>query len=98
MSDTIKTETKDVAIATRLSPINTDLLRGVRISLEARLGQASMTVEDMMALKPGSVVKLETSLADHVDLYLNDVLIARGEVVAVGDRYGVRIIDIVPKS
>ncbi len=77
--------------------INGDLLRGVRVALEARLGEANMTVEEMMALKPGAVVTLETGLADHVDLYLNGVLVARGEIVAVGDKYGVRIVDIAAK-
>ena len=84
---------KDIGTAT-LSPINVDLFRGVQVSLEARLGRADLTVEAMMALNAGAVVTLETGLADQVDLYLNDKLIARGEIVAVGDRYGVRIVDI----
>jgi len=91
-------EVNGQAAPTALTPINSDLFRNVRVSLEACLGQANMTVEEMMALKAGSVVTLETGLADHVDLYLNDTLIARGEIVAVGDRYGVRIVDTAPKS
>ena len=82
----------------KLSPINAELLRGVRISLEVRLGEAPMTIENMMSLKPGAVVTLETSLADHVELYLNDALVARGEIVAVGDKYGVRIVEIAPTA
>jgi flagellar motor switch protein FliN/FliY len=81
-----------------IAPINADLFRGVEVSLEARLGQARMTVADMMALKAGSVVTLDTGLADHVDLYLNDKLIARGEIVAVDDRFGVRILEIAAAS
>ncbi|HEY4116131.1 MAG TPA: FliM/FliN family flagellar motor switch protein [Rhizomicrobium sp.] len=76
--------------------IGGELLRGVRVALNARLGEASMTVEELMALKTGSVVTLQAALADHVDLYLNDNLVARGEIVAVGDKYGVRIVEIVP--
>lgn len=74
--------------------IGSDLLAGVRISLEARLGDAPMTVEDLMGLKTGAVVALETGLADHVDLYLNDALVARGEIVVVGNKYGVRITEL----
>jgi flagellar motor switch protein FliN/FliY len=81
-----------------LAPINGDLLRGVRVLLEARLGEASMTVEDMLALKADSVVTLETGLADHVELYLNDALVARGEIVAVGEKFGIRIVEIAPAS
>lgn len=77
--------------------VSNDLLRGIRVSLEARLGEASMTVDDMMALGPGSIVPLETALADHVDLYLNGTLVARGEIVAVGEKFGVRIVDIAQK-
>lgn len=82
-------------IAEAKSPsVNSELLRGVRVSLDVRLGQAAMAVEEMMALKTGSVVTLQAGLADHVDLYLNETLVARGEIVAVGDKYGVRIVEI----
>ncbi len=56
-----------------------------------------MTVEQLMALKQGSVVTLEASLADRVELFLNDALVARGEIVAVGDKFGVRIVEISQK-
>src|SRR5690349_4353111 len=79
-----------------LASINSELLGGVRVSLDARLGEAPMTVEQLMALKAGAVVTLTTSLADHVDLYLNNVLVARGEIVAVGGKFGVRIVEIAP--
>lgn len=74
--------------------ISMDLLAGVRVVLEARLGEASMTVEDLMALKSGAIVTLETGLADHVDLYLNEVLVARGEIVAVDGKFGVRVAEL----
>lgn len=95
MKQDIKSGEVDVGTSRRgMVPINSDLLRGVRISLDARLGRAGMTVEEMMALQKGSVVTLETGLADHVDLYLENALVARGEIVAVGDNYGVRIVEI----
>lgn len=81
-----------------IAPIDADLFRGVQVSLEAKLGEAMMTVEAMMALDAGSVVTLDTGLADHVDLYLNNKLVARGEIVAVGDRFGVRILEIAAAS
>lgn len=77
--------------------INNALLGGVRVLLKARLGETEMTVDNLMELKPGAVVTLGTGLADHVELYLNDTLVARGEIVAVGDKYGVRIVDIASK-
>jgi flagellar motor switch protein FliN len=76
------------------APINGELLRAMRVTLEARLGRAEMTVEELMALKSGSVVSLEAGLADHLDLYLNGTLVARGVIVAVGDKFGVRIVEV----
>lgn len=81
-----------------MARIDNELLRGVRVALEARLGESPMTVEEMLGLKAGAVVTLDAGLADHVELYLNDTLVARGEIVAVGDKYGVRIIEIAPES
>jgi flagellar motor switch protein FliN/FliY len=74
--------------------ISMELFSDVRVSLEARLGETATTVDSIMKLKPGSVVTLETSLADHVHLYLNNILVATGEIVAVGGKYGVRIVEI----
>lgn len=82
----------------KLAPINSDLFRGVKVSLEVRLGESPMTIEEIMALKSESVVTLDSSLADHVELYLNGTLVARGEIVAVGDKYGVRIVEIAPPA
>jgi flagellar motor switch protein FliN/FliY len=74
--------------------LNSEILRGVRVTLDVRLGEASLSIEDVMALKPGSVVTLQKGLAESIELYLNDSLVARAEVVAVGDKYGVRIVEI----
>ncbi len=97
--DSTKKNDEPVSLAPPASSvrINSELLRGLRISLEARLGEAKMTVEQLMALKQGSVVTLEASLADRVELFLNDALVARGEIVAVGDKFGVRIVEISQK-
>src|SRR5258708_660921 len=62
--------------------MNADILRGVRVSIEVCLGRATMSVNEIMALKQGSIVTLEAALSDHAELYLNDILVARGEVVA----------------
>ncbi|SFG54088.1 flagellar motor switch protein FliN [Novosphingobium sp. CF614] len=75
-------------------PLNQELLGHVRVRLSARLGQGEVTVARLMSLAKGDVVVLEASLADAVDLYVADALVARGEIVAVGDNYGVRITEI----
>lgn len=77
-----------------LTPIGRELIGGVPVALEARLGKSVMTIESLLALKNGSVVTLETGLADQAELYLNDALVARGEIVAAGDNYAIRIIEL----
>ena len=97
MADSDKiSEPKQASEPLKLAPLNNDLLRGVQVSLEARLGNATLTVEQMMALKAGSIVSLDTGLGDQVELYLNGSLVARCEIVAVGDKFGVRIVEIAP--
>lgn len=77
-----------------LLPPDSPLLRDLSVTLEARLGEAVMPVGDLLALKAGSVLSLETRLNEPVELYLNDSLVGRGEIVAVDDRFGVRIVEI----
>lgn len=77
-----------------LVPIDSHLFKGVRISLNVRFGETTMTVEELLALRTGSIVALEHRLNEGVDLYLNEELIAHGEIVAVDDRFGIRIAEI----
>ncbi|HJT42301.1 MAG TPA: FliM/FliN family flagellar motor switch protein [Rhizomicrobium sp.] len=87
-----------VQIGAESGRISLDLIAGVQVALDARLGESRMTVETLMGLKAGAIVTLETGLADHVDLYLNSILIARGEIVAVAGKYGVRIVELPSRS
>lgn len=75
--------------------IDPDLIGSVEVELEAIIGTARMTVSELMKLDKGSSVTLDASLQKDVELRLNGAAVARGELVAFGDHYGVRIIDIV---
>lgn len=77
-----------------LARIDQRLLRDVPVALEARLGGARLSMAALMELTTGAIVTLDTGLADTVDLHLNDALVARGEIVAVGDHFGVRITEL----
>jgi flagellar motor switch protein FliN len=71
-------------------------LSAVDVSVEAYLGNASMTVAALKALQTGGVVTLESALNAFVELRVNGVAIAEGELVAVGDQFGVRIVRLAP--
>jgi flagellar motor switch protein FliN/FliY len=75
--------------------ISSKLIENVGVELEAYLGSARMTVAELTALASGSIVALDAQLNAPVELRLNGVAVARGELVAVGERFGVRLAEIV---
>ncbi len=77
-----------------LAPLDSAIFKDVDVVLAVRLGELMLTVHDLLALKAGSVVKLDAKLNDLVELRLSDSVVARGEIVAVGDNFGIRIVDI----
>ena len=77
-----------------LGQINPKLIETVSVTLEAYLGEARMTVADLTALKNDSVVPLDAALNQAVELRLNGVAVARGELVAVGESFAVRLTEI----
>lgn len=80
------------------SGTNLDLLLGVNLRVAVELGRTRMTIEDILKLGPGSVVELDKLAGEPVDVLVNDRLIARGEVVVIDDRFGVRITDVIPPA
>jgi len=90
---------KEVApkAAPSLVSLDSALFQDVQVSLDAKLGQVTMTIAELLALKSGSIVKLERQLNDLVEIRLNQSVIARGEIVAVDDNFGVRIVEIAPR-
>lgn len=74
--------------------IDSTIFKDVRVPLQAKLGQATLTVADLLALKSGSIVKLDAGMSELVELRLNDSVVARGEIVAVDDNFGVRIVEV----
>jgi flagellar motor switch protein FliN/FliY len=75
-----------------------DLLLDVPLDVNVELGRCRMTIQDLLALGPGSVVELEKLAGEPLDILVNNRLIARGEAVVVNDKFGVRITDIVSPS
>jgi len=72
-----------------------DLLRDVQLNVKIELGRSKMVVEDVLRLGEGSVVELDKLAGDPVDVFVNDRLVARGEVLVLNDNFCVRINDIV---
>lgn len=77
-----------------LISLDSAVFSGVDVRLDAQLGSLTMTVEQLLSLKAGEVVTLDSRLNDLVELRINGARIARGEIVAVNDAFGVRIVEI----
>lgn len=75
-----------------------DLLNDVSVQVRIELGSARMTVQDILKLGPGSVVGLESSISDPIQVYVNDRLVARGEVLVLNDNFAVRITEVLPQT
>ena len=72
-----------------------DLLRDVELNVKIELGRARMMVEDVLKLGEGSVVELDKLAGDPVDVFVNEKLVARGEVLVLNDNFCVRVNEIV---
>lgn len=67
----------------------------VPVKVAAVLGQARMQVADLLKLNQGTVLELDRKVGEAIDIYVNDRLVARGEVVLVEDRLGVTMTEII---
>lgn len=68
-------------------------LADIPITLEVELGRKRLSVEEILSLEPGSVIKLPRSAGDNIDILTGNVTIGSGEVVIIEDSVGVRFTD-----
>ncbi len=88
----------DLDASPPVSPGNIGLLLDVKVRLSVELGRTLMSIREVLSLGPGSVVELDKLAGEPVDVWVNDRLVAKGEVVVVDENFGVRIIEIVAPS
>lgn len=77
--------------------IAADLLMHVPMRVSAELGAREMLVSEVLKLGIGTVVELNRPAGAPIDLLVNNQLVARGDVVAVDDKFGVRITELIQK-
>jgi flagellar motor switch protein FliN len=76
------------------APTNLDLVLDVPVTLTAELGGCNLPMGEVLQLNVGSVVQLDKLASEPVDLLVNGKLIARGEVVVLEDRFGIKITEL----
>ena len=70
-------------------------LENIEVELSVEVGRTEITIRELLRLNEGSVVELDRLAGDPLDILVNGTKIARGEIVMIGERYGVRFDDIV---
>lgn len=76
------------------TPPNLELLLDIPVTLSVELGSVQMSMQEVLQLGPGSVVQLDKAADAPVELYVNQKLVARGEVVMMDDHFGIKITEI----
>jgi len=95
--DKVKEILKDVTDQEIISP-NLELILDVPLQVTVELGRTRMTIRDLLRLREGSVVELSTPVGEPLEILINQKPIAKGEVVVVNDRYGIRITSVISQT
>ena len=95
LAEDAATETMDTETAARVSAENMRLLENIDVALTVEVGKAEIKIRDLLRLNEGSVIELDRLAGDPLDILANGTMIAKGEVVMVGERFGIRFTEIV---
>ena len=76
-------------------PLDLDFILDIPLQVKVEIGRTRLLIQELLQLTKGSVVELNKMLGENFEVMVNDKLIARGEVVVVNDRFGVRLTDII---
>jgi flagellar motor switch protein FliN/FliY len=74
---------------------NLELLLDIPLEITAELGRAKMIINDLLQLGQGSVIELNKLAGEPLEIMINQKLIARGEVVVVNEKFGIRLTDVI---
>jgi flagellar motor switch protein FliN/FliY len=71
-----------------------DRILDIPMQVSVELGRTRMPIKEVIQLTQGSVIELSKTVGDHLEIFVNQKLIARGEVVVVNEKFGIRISEI----
>jgi len=77
------------------SPQSIDFILDIPVQLTVELGRTKMPIKNLVRLTQGSVVPLNSVVAEPLDVYVNGTLVAKAEIVVIQDKFGVRLTDII---
>jgi len=81
--------------ATPGGDVSLDLILDVGVTIALEVGRTKITVRELLQLSQGSILELDRLAGEPLDVLVNGVRVARGEVVVVNDKFGIRLIEVV---
>lgn len=84
-------ESAPAALSTFEDELDLDILENIPVVLSAEVGRSSLKIKDLLRLSEGSVVEFDRLAGEAIDVCVNNTVIAKGEVVVVNERYGIRL-------
>jgi len=72
-----------------------DLILDIPLDVTVELGKVKMAINELLQLGQGSIIELSRHVEEPLDIYVNNKLVARGEVVILEEKFGIRVADIV---
>jgi len=77
------------------APPELDFILDIPLEISVEIGRTKMLIKDLLKLNQGSIIELEKFAGEPVEIYVNGKLMAKGEVIVVNDKFGVRITEII---
>jgi flagellar motor switch protein FliN/FliY len=76
-------------------PSNLDFILDIPLQITVELGRTNMLIQDLLKLGQGSVIELSKPAGDTLEILANNRLIAKGDVVSMNDKYGIRLTEVI---
>ncbi len=88
-----KTEEEKTALASISAEL--DQYLDIPLTVSTELGRTKITIREILKLKENAVIELQKLVGEPMEIYINGLLTARGEVVVVNERFGIRVTDVI---
>lgn len=75
--------------------VNIDMILDVPVTLAMEVGRTRVSIRNLLQLNQGSVVELDRSAGEPLDVFVNGTLVAHGEVVVINEKFGIRLTDVI---
>ena len=91
----VASQTTGVTGSSKVTAENLRVLENVEVQMTVEVGNTEIKIRDLLRLNEGAVIELDRLAGDPLDILVNGTMIAKGEIVMVGERFGVRFTEIV---